>query len=315
MPEGKGTIGVMAGYVARRTVQSLYVAIGLSLVVFMLLHLTGDPALVILPPYASPEEVASFRARMGFDDPLPLQYVRFLGKALRGDFGASFLQGEPALWLVLERMPATVELAVAALAFALLLALPAGIVAAARKDRPADLVGMTLALLGQSIPVFWLGLMLLMFFAVRLDLFPVSGRGGLAHLVLPAVTLGSYGAARIARLTRSEMLEVLGQDFIRTARSKGIAERAVVARHALKNAVAPILTIVALEFGTMLGGAVITETIFSWPGVGRLMVQSIADRDFPVVQAGVFVVAIIFVLLNLLADVAHAWLDPRVRFA
>ncbi len=315
MPQGKGTIGVMAGYVARRTVQSLYVAIGLSLVVFMLLHLTGDPALVILPPYASPEEVASFRARMGFDDPLPLQYVRFLGKALRGDFGASFLQGEPALWLVLERMPATVELAVAAMAFALLLALPAGIVAAARKDRPADLVGMTLALLGQSIPVFWLGLMLLMFFAVRLDLFPVSGRGGLAHLVLPAVTLGSYGAARIARLTRSEMLEVLGQDFIRTARSKGIAERAVVARHALKNAVAPILTIVALEFGTMLGGAVITETIFSWPGVGRLMVQSIADRDFPVVQAGVFVVAIIFVLLNLLADVAHAWLDPRVRFA
>ena len=305
----------MAGYVARRTIQSLYVTVGLSLLVFMLLHLTGDPALVILPPYASPDEVASLREKMGFNDPLPVQYLRFLGKALRGDFGKSFLQGESALSLVLERMPATVELTVGAMLFALALALPAGIVAAARKDRPADLIGMTTALLGQSIPVFWLGLMLLMFFAVRLNLFPVSGRGGLAHLVLPAVTLGSYGAARIARLTRSEMLEVLGQDFVRTARAKGIAERNVVGRHALKNAVAPILTIVLLEFGTMLGGAVITETIFSWPGVGRLMVQSIADRDFPVVQAGVFVVALIFVFLNLLADVAHARLDPRVQFS
>lgn len=304
----------MTGYVARRTLQSLYVAVGLSLLVFLLLHLTGDPALVILPPYASPEEVAAFRERMGFNDPLAVQYLTFLGHAALGDFGTSFIQGEPALRLVLERMPATVELSVAAMLFALLVALPAGIVAAARRDRPADYLGMTAALLGQSMPVFWLGLMLLMFFAVRLDLFPVSGRGTLAHLVLPAVTLGAYGAARIARLTRSEMLEALGHDFVRTARAKGIAEGAVVCRHALRNAVAPILTIVALEFGTMLGGAVITETIFSWPGVGRLMVQAIADRDFPVVQAGVFVVAMTFVFLNLVADVAHAWLDPRVRF-
>ncbi len=304
----------MAGYVARRTLQSLYVAVGLSLLVFMLLHLTGDPALVILPPYASPEEIAGFREKMGFNDPLPVQYVRFLGRALRGDFGASFIQGESALRLVLERMPATVELAVGALVFALVLALPAGIVAAARKDRPADLLGMTVALLGQSIPVFWLGLMLLMFFAVRLDLFPVSGRGTLAHLVLPAITLGSYGAARIARLTRSEMLEVLGHDFVRTARAKGIAERGVLWRHALRNAVAPILTIVALEFGTMLGGAVITETIFSWPGMGQLLIQAINGSDWPIVQAIVMITAFLVILGNLIADVLYAVVDPRIRY-
>ncbi len=304
----------MKVYLFRRVLQTLYVVLGLSALVFLLLHLTGDPAKVILPPYASLEEIAAFREKMGFNDPLYIQYLRFLGKALWGDFGVSFIQGEPALHLVLERMPATIELSLGALFFALLLAVPSGIVAAVKRDSLLDYLGMGVALLGQSIPAFWLGLMLLLLFAVHLDIFPVSGRGSFAHLVLPAITLGSYGAARIARLTRSEMLEVLGQDFVRVARAKGVREGVVIAKHALKNAVAPVLTIVALEFGTMLGGAVITETIFSWPGVGRLMIQAISDRDFPVVQAGVFVVALVFVLLNLLTDLAQAYLDPRVRY-
>ena len=304
----------MKRFLVRRLLQTCLVVLGLSLLVFMILHLTGDPALVILPPYARPEEVAAFREKMGFNDPLLVQYGRFLARAIRGDFGMSFHQGQPALALVLDRMPATVELGVAAMAFALALAVPAGILAALRKDKLADLVGMSIALLGQSMPAFWLGLMLVMLISVKLDLLPVSGRGGLAHLVLPAITLGSFTAARVARLTRSEMLEVLGQDFVRTARAKGLRERAVVGKHAFKNSLVPVLTIVALEFGTVLGGAVITETIFAWPGVGRLMVDSIFERDFPVVQAGVFVIAVIFVLLNLVVDVAYAWLDPRIRY-
>jgi ABC-type dipeptide/oligopeptide/nickel transport system permease component len=301
-------------FLLRRLAQTALVVLGLSVLVFLILHLTGDPALVILPPYASADEIVAFRQRMGFNDSLVVQYARFVARAARGDFGHSFLQGQPALALVLDRMPATVELAVAAMGFSIVLAIPAGIVAALRKDRLADLASMFLALLGQSMPPFWLGLMLIMLFSVRLDLLPVSGRGGWQHLILPAITLGSFTAARVARLTRSEMLEVLGQDFVRTARAKGLRERTVVVKHAFKNSVVPVLTIVALELGTVLGGAVITETIFAWPGVGRLMVDSIFDRDFPVVQAGVFVIAVIFVLLNLLVDVAYAWLDPRIRY-
>jgi peptide/nickel transport system permease protein len=304
----------MRAYLLRRLLQTVYVVLGLSVLVFIILHLTGDPALVILPPYASPAEIDAFRHRMGFDDPLWRQYVRFLGHVLHGDFGTSFIQNQPALRLVLERMPATIELSLAAMGFSVLLAVPAGILAAVRKDKLVDLASMVLALLGQSIPAFWLGLMLIMVFSVWLDLLPVSGRGSLAHLVLPAITLGSFTAARIARLTRSEMLEVLGQDFVKTARAKGLGELPVIAKHAFKNSVIPVLTIVALELGTVLGGAVITETIFSWPGVGRLMVDAISDRDFPVVQAGVFVIAVIFVGINLVVDVIYAWLDPRIRY-
>jgi ABC-type dipeptide/oligopeptide/nickel transport system permease component len=304
----------MRAYLVRRLLQGVYVVLGLSVLVFLILHITGDPALVILPPYASAQEIAAFREKMGFNDPLHVQYLRFLGKALRGDFGTSFLQGVPALGLIVERMPATVELAAAAIAFAVGLALPAGIVAALRRDRLLDYASMLLALLGQSMPAFWLGLMLLMLFSVKLDLLPVSGRGTAAHLILPAVTLGSFVAARIARLTRSEMLEVLGQDFVRTARAKGLGELAVVAKHAFKNSVVPVVTVIALELGTVLGGAVITETIFSWPGVGRLMVDSISERDFPVVQAGVFVIAVVFVAINVVVDVLYAYLDPRIRY-
>jgi ABC-type dipeptide/oligopeptide/nickel transport system permease component len=304
----------MTAYLLRRLLQGLYVILGLSVLVFMILHITGDPALVILPPNVTAQELADFRQKMGFNDPLYVQYLRFLSRGLQGDFGMSFMQAQPALGLVLERMPATFELAVASLALSITLAVPAGILAALHKDRLLDFLGMLAALLGQSMPAFWLGLLLLMVFSIWLDLLPVSGRGSFQHLLLPAITLGSFTAARIARLTRSEMLEVLGQEFVNTARAKGLREWAVVIKHTFANAVVPVLSVVTLEAGTVLGGAVITETIFSWPGVGRLMVDAIFDRDFPVVQAGVLTISVLLVLLNIVADVVYAWLDPRIRF-
>ena len=303
----------MKTYLLRRLAQSLIVLLGISLVVFVILHLTGDPTLLLLPPDASAEEIAKFRRAMGFDDPLYLQYWRFLRGALRGDFGNSLRHDEPALALVWQRMPATLELTAVALGVALLLAIPAGIVSAVFRNTALDYVSTVLALVGQAMPTFWLGIMLILVFSVGLHLLPSSGRGGAANLVLPAVTLGLFTTARIMRLTRSGMLEVLGQDYVRTARAKGVGERRVVWKHALKNAGIPIVTIVGLELGTLLGGAVITETIFAWPGVGRLSVQAIYNRDYPVVQASVFVLASIFVLVNLVVDVLYTYLDPRIR--
>jgi len=300
-------------YLLRRLAQSLIVLLGISVVVFVILHLTGDPTLLLLPPDASAEEIAKFRRAMGFDDPLYLQYWRFLRGALRGDFGNSLRHDEPALALVWQRMPATLELTAVALGVALLLAIPAGIVSAVFRNTALDYVSTVLALVGQAMPTFWLGIMLILVFSVGLHLLPSSGRGGAANLVLPAVTLGLFTTARIMRLTRSGMLEVLGQDYVRTARAKGVGERRVVWKHALKNAGIPIVTIVGLELGTLLGGAVITETIFAWPGVGRLSVQAIYNRDYPLVQASVFVLASIFVLVNLVVDVLYTYLDPRIR--
>ncbi len=250
---------------------------------------------------------------MGFDDPFLVQYGRFLYGALRGDFGQSVRHGEPAFDLVMERMPATFELSGAALLIALCLAIPAGIVSAVRRNSLLDYVSTVVALLGQSMPTFWLGIMLILLFSVQLNLLPSSGRGGWQHLLLPAVTLGLFTTARITRLTRSGMLEVLNQDYIRTARAKGVANPPVVWKHALKNAAIPIVTIVGIELGTLLGGSVITETIFAWPGVGRLSVQAIYNRDYPVVQAAVFTLSATFVLVNLFVDVLYTYLDPRIR--
>ncbi len=303
----------MKTYLFRRLAQSLVVLLGISVVVFVILHLTGDPTLLLLPPDASAEEIAKFRRAMGFDDPLSLQYWRFLRGALRGDFGTSLRHDEPALGLVWQRMPATIELTAVALGIALVLAIPAGIVSAVFRNTALDYVSTVLALVGQAMPTFWLGIMLILIFSVGLHLLPSSGRGGPANLVLPALTLGLFTTARIMRLTRSGMLEVLGQDYVRTARAKGVGERRVVWKHALKNAGIPIVTIVGLELGTLLGGAVITETIFAWPGVGRLSVQAIYNRDYPVVQAAVFLLASIFVLVNLVVDVLYTYLDPRIR--
>jgi peptide/nickel transport system permease protein len=303
----------MKTYLLRRLWQSLVVLLGVSFVVFFILHLTGDPAAVLLSPEATAAEIESFREAMGFNDPFLVQYARFLRGALQGDFGQSIRHGEPAFALVVERLPATFELAGAALILALCLAIPAGIVSAVRRNSALDYFSTIVALLGQSMPTFWLGIMLILLFSVQWNLLPSSGRGGWEHLLLPAVTLGLFTTARIARLTRSGMLEVLNQDYIRTARAKGVSGPPVVWKHAFKNAAIPIVTIVGIELGTLLGGSVITETIFAWPGVGRLSVQAIANRDYPVVQASVFLLATTFVLVNLLVDVVYTYLDPRIR--
>ncbi|HTO13396.1 MAG TPA: nickel ABC transporter permease [Candidatus Binatia bacterium] len=303
----------MRTFLLRRLWQSLVVLLGVSFVVFLILHLTGDPALVLLSPEATVEDVQRFRDAMGFNDPFIVQYGRFLAGALRGDFGQSVRHGEPAFGLVVERMPATFELAGAALLLALALSIPAGIISAVRRNTALDYVSTVIALLGQSMPTFWLGIMLILLLSVQLQWLPSSGRGGLEHLILPAVTLGLFTTARITRLTRSGMLEVLNQDYIRTARAKGVSDPPVVWKHALKNAAIPIVTIVGIELGTLLGGSVITETIFAWPGVGRLSVQAIYNRDYPVVQASVFLLATTFVLVNLLVDVVYTYLDPRIR--
>ena len=303
----------MRSYLLRRLWQSLLVLFGVSVVVFLILHLTGDPAALLLPPDATAEDIAKFRTAMGFDDPVAVQYLRFLKGAVRGDFGESLRHGEPAMALVLERLPATFELAGAGLLIALCLAIPAGIVSAVRRNTSVDYVSTVVALLGQAMPTFWLGIMLILVFSVRLNWLPSSGRGGLEHLILPAFTLGLFTTARITRLTRSGMLEVLGQDYIRTARAKGVSEMWVVAKHTLKNAAIPIVTITGLQFGTLLGGAVVTETVFSWPGIGRLAIQSIYNRDYPVVQCTVFLAALMFIVINFCVDLIYGFLDPRIR--
>jgi ABC-type dipeptide/oligopeptide/nickel transport system permease component len=287
--------------------------VGISVVVFAILHLTGDPAALMMPMDATPEQVTQFRKEMGFTDPLPTQYWRFFKGTLHGDFGNSFRHSQPALGLVLERMPATIQLTFAALIIALMIAIPAGIVSAIRRNSILDHIGMTGALLGQSMPVFWLGVMLILIFSVTLRWFPSSGRGGIQHLILPAITLGMFSMARTARVMRSSMLEVLGKEYMTTAKAKGLAPHIVILKHALKNAAIPVVTIIGMELGTLLGGAVITETIFAWPGVGRLAIQAIYNRDYPVVQAAVFLLASIFVLINLLVDITYTYLDPQVK--
>ena len=304
----------MRSYLLRRLWQSLLVLFGVSVVVFLILHLTGDPAALLLPPDATAEDIARFRTAMGFDDPVSVQYLRFLKGAVRGDFGESLRHGEPAMPLVVERLPATFQLAGAGLLIALGLAIPAGIISAMKRNTAVDYVATVAALLGQAMPTFWLGIMLILVFSVRLNWLPSSGRGGLEHLILPAITLGLFTAARITRLTRSGMLEVLAQDYIRTARAKGVGESPVVWKHALKNASIPIVTIVGIDLGTLLGGSVITETIFAWPGVGRLSVQAIFNRDYPVVQSAVFLLASTFVIVNFLVDIVYTYLDPRIRY-
>jgi ABC-type dipeptide/oligopeptide/nickel transport system permease component len=300
-------------FVARRLLHTALVAVGVVTLVFVALRLSGDPAASMLPGDASVDELRDLRHALGLDRSVPAQYVAFLRDAVRGDFGESIRHQQPAFGLVLERLPATLELAFAALVLALVVALPLGIVAALYRGRVVDVVAMGFAVVGQATPYFWMGIMLILVVSVELAWLPTSGRGDWRHLILPAVTLGTHFAAAIARLTRTAMLEVLGQQFVTTARAKGLGERRVVLAHALKNAAVPVVTLVGLQFGTLLGGAVVTETIFAWPGVGRLAVQSIFVRDYPVVQAGVLVLALVFVAINLLVDLLYGALDPRIR--
>jgi peptide/nickel transport system permease protein len=301
-------------YVARRLAQAILVVLGVSLVVFVVIRLSGNPAYLMLSPNATEAERAKLVRDLGLDRPVLVQYATFLGQAVAGDFGRSLRYNQPALPLVLERLPATLQLTAAALIVSLLIAIPAGIAAALCRKTVFDSLTMLAALFGQSMPVFWLGIMLILLFSVRFHVFPTSGSGGFEHLVLPALTLGLYSTARVTRLMRAGMLDVIGQDYVRTAWAKGLPGRTVVLKHALRNTLIPVVTIVGLELGTLLGGAVITETIFAWPGIGRLAVTAIFQRDYPLVQAVVLVTALVFVACNLVVDLAYAWLDPRIRF-
>jgi peptide/nickel transport system permease protein len=304
----------LIAFILRRLLQAIGVLLGVSLVTFLLLHLTGDPVGLLLPPDATLDDQARLRSLLGLDSPLPVQFVRFLLGVIHGDFGQSIRQSAPALKLVTDRLPATLQLAAAAMALAILVALPAGILAGFRRDGVFDQVAMGISLIGQSAPSFWLGIMLILVFAVQLGWLPASGVGGWQNLVLPAFTLSTFSMARTARLVRSGMIEVLAQDFIRTARAKGLAESVILRRHALRHALVPVVTVLGLDLAHLLGGAVIVETIFAWPGIGRLTVASIGARDYPVVQAAVFLVASGYVLVNFLVDVAYAALNPQLRY-
>jgi ABC-type dipeptide/oligopeptide/nickel transport system permease component len=300
-------------FLLRRLFVAVPGLLGVVLVVFTLLHLSGDPAYILLPPEASDAQRAAFRHAYGLDRPLSEQAVRYVLHVVRGDFGQSFSFREPALSVVLQRVPATLELTLAAMALAGIVGIPAGLVAALKRGGGYDRGLMALSLLGQSVPTFWLGMMMILVLAVQLRLLPVSGRGTISQLVMPSVALALWLIALLARITRAEVLETLANDYVRTARAKGLPERSVAVRHALRNALLPIVTIMGIQFGTLLGGAVMTETVFAWPGVGTLILDSILKKDFPVVLAGVTFVASTFVAINLSLDVLYAVIDPRIR--
>jgi len=291
------------------------VLFGVTLVSFSLLHLVpGDPAELLAGLEATREDVDRIRTEYGLDQPLVVQYLRFVGDAVRGDLGISIQSRHPVLTLLLQRLAFTLQLSMVSILVASAIGLVAGIISATRQYSFFDTFSMLGALFGISMPIFWLGLLLILVFAVRLHWLPSGGTGTLRHLILPAIALGSASAAVIARMTRASMLEVARQDYIRTARATGYRESVVVFRHALKNAMIPVLTVFGLEFGYMLGGAVLTETVFSLPGIGRLLVEGIFARDYPVVQGAMIAVATTFVLVNLLTDVAYAFFDPRIRY-
>ncbi|OPZ63350.1 MAG: Dipeptide transport system permease protein DppB [Firmicutes bacterium ADurb.Bin506] len=305
----------MFKYVIRRLLYAMLTVLGVVTIVFILQRTTGDPIAVLLPADVPLEEQARFRAILGLDQPLHIQYVKFLMGMVRGDLGYSYRQGAPALTLVLERVPPTLKLAAAGMAIAIAIGLPAGVLAAVNRGTALDRLVMSSALVGQAMPVYWTGILLILLLSVRLRWLPAIGYGGVKSLIMPALAVGSYSAARIARMTRSSMLDVLRMDYVRTARSKGLNNRSVVVGHALRNALIPIVTVLGMEFGSLMGGSVIVETVFAWPGVGRLAVNAIMGRDYPVVQAVVIVVSAIFVLINLGVDLTYGLLDPRISIA
>jgi len=305
----------MLTYLLRRILIAVPTLLGVVLLVFLMVRLApGDPAILLAGEFATPETLEAIRTRYGLDRPLPEQFALYLGALLQGDLGESARSRRPVLAELKTYFPNTVVLATAAILVALATGIPLGILAALRQGSWLDLGVMVLALLGVSMPVFWFGLLAILIFSVELGWFPVAGKGTLAHLVLPAVTLGINATALLARMTRGTLVEVLSQDYIRTARAKGLAERVVIFKHALRNALIPVVTVAGLEFGSLLAGAVITETIFAWPGLGQLLVGSILSRDYPVVQGAVLLVAFTFTLVNLMVDLLYAWIDPRVRY-
>jgi peptide/nickel transport system permease protein/oligopeptide transport system permease protein len=305
----------MLRYIQQRLIAAAVTVFGITIIVFLMLHmLPGDPARVIAGLLATEEDVARFRTQLGLDQPLIVQYANFVGNLARGDLGRSARTGQPVLEEILARLPATLHLAFAGTAIASFFGIIGGVVAATRRNSIIDYIASVLTIFGISMPVYWLGLMLIVIFAVQLHWLPAAGNDQPTSFILPSLTLAAFSVALITRMTRSSMLEVLHQDYIRTARAKGMRERGVVFRHALKNAFIPVITVVGLQFGTLLGGAVLTESVFGWPGIGLLLLDSISARDYPVVQGVVLVFSTMFIMLNVLVDILYAYLDPRIHY-
>jgi len=297
----------------RRLYQALIVFFVVTLIVFLILHISGDPVELLMPEEATREDVQDLRQALGLDKPLPVQYGLFLKNALKGNLGISYRHGQPALKLVLDRLPATLELVSASMLISLILALPLGILASTRRGKWLDRSCLIGSLVSISAPSFWIGIVFILIFAVELSWFPSSGRGTWAHLALPATSLSLYRLALFFRLIRAGMLDIMTQDYIRTARSKGVSEKIVIYKHALKNTLIPFVTIAGLQMGSLLSGSIVTERIFAWPGMGRLLLDSIGVLDYPVIIAWALVVATIFILTNLIVDIIYMWLDPRIR--
>jgi ABC-type dipeptide/oligopeptide/nickel transport system permease component len=305
----------MLNYILKRLISTVPVLIGISILLFIMLHsLPGDPAQVLAGELATKDQIELVRRQLGLDQPLYIQYGRFLARLAVLDLGVSARTSNPVAAEIWERLPNTFVLAVAATIIACLLGIPAGIVSAIRPYTWLDALVTSGALFGISMPVFWLGLMLVVVFSIILRWLPAGGTGGIEFLILPSITLSTFVLAFIARMTRASMLESLSQDYVVTARSKGLKERAVIIRHALKNALIPIITVIGLQFGSLLGGAVLTETVFAWPGIGRLIVDSIQARDYPMIQGVILVFGLIYVLVNLVVDLTYALVDPRIRY-
>jgi peptide/nickel transport system permease protein len=304
----------MAAFLLGRLGQAVIVLLAVAFIAFLLLHLSGDPAVLLLPPDATRAQVIEFRQEMGFDRPFLEQYLQFMQRLLVGDLGYSWRYQQPVLPLVIERIPATLYLAVTALAISLVIAIPIGVISAVKRDTAIDSAAMVLALLGQSMPGFWIGIMLIFFFSVQLGWLPTSGWNSATSIILPAVTLGLALVGRNARLVRSSMLEVLGEDYVKAARAKGLSEWRVINRHALKNALLPVVTVIGLELGILLGGTVVVETVFAWPGIGMLSVQAVTGRDYPIVQAVILLSAVLFTLTNLAVDLLYTRIDPRIGY-
>jgi peptide/nickel transport system permease protein len=303
----------MALYLVRRSFQAFVVFLVVTLIVFFILHVSGDPVQLLMPETATPDHVEAMRRSLGLDKPLMVQYGLFLKNAIRGNLGISFYHGQPALKLVLERLPASLELVAATMLMSLVLAVPIGVIAASKRGKVFDRISLLGSLAGISAPPFWIGIASILIFSVELQWLPSSGRGDWTHLILPAGSLAFYRLALFIRLIRAGMLDILTQDFIRTARSKGLSERVVTYKHALKNTLIPFVTIAGMQMGSLLAGAVVTELVFAWPGMGRLFLQSINKMDFPVIIAWSLVTATIFLLVNLAVDIIYVWLDPRIR--
>lgn len=304
----------MHKYILKRILLLIPVLLGVTFIVFSIMYLTpGDPAQLILGEKASPESVAALRTQMGLDKPFIAQYFTFIGKAITGDFGRSYTTNRLVFAEIFQRFPNTLTLAVVGVVLSIAIGIPVGIISATKQYSITDNVSMVVALLGVSMPNFWFGLMLILIFSVNLQLLPSGGFVGLKSLILPAITLGYSSSAIVTRMTRSSMLEVIRQDYIRTARAKGVKEKTVILRHGLKNALIPVITVVGLQFGHLLGGAVLTETVFSWPGVGRLLVDAIRAKDTPMVLASVVFLATAFSICNLLVDILYAYVDPRIK--